>query len=79
MEFLLTVLMERGVPIKAISLSLLKDYKNRLKVEYDEIFDHISSKALDGNIRELEKYIKTKVNGSFSSIINGFVHDYKNT
>jgi len=79
MEFLLTVLMERGVPIRTIDLSLLKDYKNRLKAEYDEIFDHISSKALDGDIIELQKYIKNKVNGSFSRIINGFVYDYKNT
>jgi len=79
MEFLFNVLMERGISIKAIKFTLLKEYSTKLNKEYIDIFDYISSKALDGNIFELEKYIKNKVNGTFTKLIDSFTNDYKNS
>jgi len=77
MEFLYDMLMERGYPIKAMRFTLLKEYSTLLSKEYNEVFDHISSRIVDDDIMELEKYIKTKINGTFTQIMEEFIHDYQ--
>jgi len=56
--------------------SLLVKYSNELNREYGDILDHLHQNVLNGDIIALEKYVRDKVNGSFTSIIKRFFVEY---
>ena len=57
--------------------SLLVKYSNELNREYGDILDYIHQNVKDGDIIALEKYVRHKVNGSFTSIIERFFKEYE--
>lgn len=76
MEYLEVVLVSSFRKIYAHPFSLLVKYSNELNREYGDILDYIHQNALDGDIIALEQYVKDKVNGSFTSIIERFFKEY---
>jgi len=76
MEYLIQILMSSGRKIVETDVVLLYKYARSIEKEYAIILETIRSEALDGKLIELEKYVKKKVNGTFSRIIEHFLRDY---
>jgi len=52
-------------------------YADELNSEYADIIDYIHQNIANGDIIALEKYIRDKVNGSFTNIIGDFLNEYE--
>ncbi len=76
MEYLEVVLIRSFRKIYVHPFSLLVKYSNELNREYGDILDYIHQNVLNGDIIALEKYVKNKVNGSFTQIIERYLDDY---
>ncbi len=77
MEYLEVVLVNSFRKIYVHPFSLLVKYSNELNREYGDILDYIHQNVLNGDIIALEKYVRDKVNGSFTSIIERFFKEYE--
>jgi len=77
LEYLEVILVSSLRKMYAHPFGLLVKYTNELNREYGDILDYIHQNALDGDIIGLEKYIRDKVNGSFTSIIERFFVEYE--
>jgi hypothetical protein len=77
LEYLEAVLVRTFRKIYAHPFSLLVRYSNELEREYADILDHVQQTAGHGDIIGLEKYVRGKVNGSFTKIIKNFLVDYE--
>lgn len=78
-DFLIDILVKRYECIRKTDVWLLYKFSRKLNKEYADLLDYIDSQAKEGEIIKLEKYVKKKVNGSFSNIIDKFVNAYKDT
>ena len=76
-EFLIHVLISNGKRISRIRLDFLRNHESVLKDEYAQILDYINQNIHKGDVIEIIKVIKKRVNGSFSGILNDFVVDYE--
>ncbi len=77
MEYLEVILVVSFRKIYAHPFDLLVKYADKLNKEYADILDFISQNIVDGEIIALERYLRSKVNGSFTSIIEKFLIEYE--
>jgi len=63
--------------VVAHPIKMIINYADELNKEYADILDYLHQNIAEGDIIALEKYIKTKVNGSFTKIIEDFVREYE--
>ena len=79
-EFLTDKFIQSGKQVKFIDITLVYEYSKSLELEYATLLDYITSNIAEGDIIEIEKYVKHKVNGSFTTLIQSFIynHDKKN-
>ena len=76
-EYLIDVLIKRSTTISEIAIKLLSTYSGELFQLWVNILEHVSLNIPEGEIIELDNYIKHKVNGEFTEIIKQFVFDYE--
>lgn len=77
MDYLIDILIYRYRKITITSNKFLKSYRNKLKLEYAQMLDYIQSNIMDGNLIELESYIKSGINGNITNILDEFVENYE--
>lgn len=75
-EFLVSLLISRGIKITAMDGFFLSSYAQRLKRQYAEVLSTIRSEAIDGDLIMLEKYVRTNINGSISKSLKEFLDEY---
>lgn len=76
-EYLIDILIKKGYTIGPISLNLLNNYGGKLKNLWGKVLEYLDLNISNGEIMKLNRYIKEKVNGEFSKIINQFVFEYE--
>lgn len=72
----MAMLIRHGKKIVPTSVSFLEYYATKLRREYANILSTIRSEAAQGDLIELEKYVKHNVNGTFTTIITHFEQEY---
>lgn len=77
MEYLVDILVNRYKKITVTSTKIFKAYRDKLKDIYAQILDYIEGKASSGDIISLEQYIKNKINGNITNILDEFVENYE--
>ncbi len=55
----------------------MKAYRDKLKIEYAQMLDFIQSNVMNGNLIELESYIRKGINGNITLILDEFVENYE--
>lgn len=75
-EYLIQLLINNDMQIKAIPYSFLCYYAERIEKEYADILDWLEDAAKDGKIAQMEKYVQDKINGQFLRTIDEFKHEY---
>jgi len=77
MEYLIDILIKRHQKITITSTNFLKKYRDLLIQEYANVLDYLQSNIANGNIIDLEQYIKNRINGNITSILDDFVKNYE--
>ena len=77
MEYLIDVLINRYRKITVTSTKFLKIYRDKLKNEYANALDYIQSNIVHGDIIQLEQYIKNRINGNITEILDEFIENYE--
>lgn len=78
-DYLLSMLSNSGQKVGKVDMKLIKIYSNILRDKYSKTLEELSMRAPMGNILDMEKYVKKKVNGTFKSIIKRFLFKYEST
>ena len=78
-EFLEYVLIRSGRKIIAHDYSMVEKYALEMRKEYASILNVLSSETDKGKLIGLNSYIHSRVNGSFTIAINGFLKEYDKT
>jgi hypothetical protein len=79
MEYLIDVLINRYKKLTITSTKFLKTYRDKLRVEYARALDYIQTNVINGDIIQLEKYIRDRINGNITAILDEFVENYENS
>ena len=77
MEYLIDILVNRYKTITVTSTKFLKHYRDELRKEYAQILDYVQSNVINGDILEMEHYIKQGINGNITDILDEFVENYE--
>lgn len=77
MDYLIDILIYRYKKITITSNKFLKAYRDKLKLEYAQILDFVQSSVMNGNLIELESYIRKGINGNITQILDEFVENYE--
>lgn len=77
MDYLIDILIHRYKKITITSNKFLKAYRDKLKLEYAQMLDYIQYSIMDGNLIELESYIRKGINGNITQILDEFVENYE--
>ncbi len=75
-EFLVSLLISRGIKITAMDGFFLSSYAQQLKRQYAEVLSTIRSEAMDGDLIMLEKYVRNNINGKISKTLGNFLDEY---
>ena len=76
MEYLVGILIPRAV-ISTVPIKLLKKYSEKLKDQYSQVLDYLEINILNGDIIELEHYIKQNINGNITTLLEAFVNEFE--
>ena len=77
MEYLIEILIKRHKEIRIMGIRFLKTYRDKLKSEYIDVLGYIDSNIINGDIIHLEDFIKKRINGNITSILDNFIEDYE--
>ena len=77
MEYLIDILINRHKKITITSTKFLKIYRDMLKSEYASVLDYIQSNIINGDIIYLEWFIRNKINGNITQILDIFIERYE--
>lgn len=77
MEYLIDTLVNRHKKITITSTNFLKMYSDRLKDEYAGVLDYIQSNIMNGDLIQLDRFIRNKINGNITEILDEFIEKYE--
>jgi len=77
MEYLIDILVNRHKKITITSTKFLKTYRDMLKDEYAMVLDYVQSNVINGDLIQLNRFIRNRINGNITEILDDFIEKYE--
>ena len=77
MEYLMDILINRHKKITITSTNFLKMYRDMLKDEYAMVLDYVQSNIMNGDLIQLDRFIRNRINGNITEILDDFIEKYE--